>query len=150
MKMSTGSLVGIVGGVLVIMGVILPWWSGSNGVSTVSFSGLDTGANTFGYIMIVFGLLGLVMVAPGKRGLAIGSIVFGVLAMLLYLMVIAILGLINWTSGLSGTITTSTGYGLYIGFIGSILLIVGAVMARSAAKKAAAAPVAPPAPPMAP
>lgn len=144
MKMSTGSIVGIVGGLLVILGVVLPWMSDSTGASV---SGLTAGIAPIGIVLIIFGVLGLVMVAPGKRLLAIGTIVFGILAFLLYLALLGLSSLISTGANVLGA-NTSVGYGLFIGFIGSILLIVGAIMARSEAKKAAAAPAAqaPPAP----
>jgi hypothetical protein len=146
MKMNTGSLVGIVGGLLVIIGVVMPWMSDSVGNSV---SGLTAGISTLGIILILFGVLGVVMLIPGKRGLAVGSIVFGVLALLLYL---AMLGLSSLLTSMAGTLgaSVSVGFGLYLGFIGSILLIVGAVVARSQIKTAAAHPAAPPAPPQAP
>jgi len=126
---------------MIVLGVILPWLSDP----TTSISGLSAVVSSLGMVMLIFGLLGLIMVAPGRRGLAIGSIVFGILSLLLYLGLLGISGLIS--SGLSGTV--SVGIGLYVGFIGSIVLIVGAVMVMSSAKKTAV-PVAPPAPPMAP
>ena len=146
MKMNPGSIVGIVGGLLIIIGVMLPWMSDSTGYS---ISGLTAGISVLGMVLILFGVLGLVMLIPGKRGLALGSMVFGVLALLLYL---AMLGLSSILTSMAGTLgaSVSVGFGLYLGFIGSILLIVGAIVARSEMKKAASAPVAPPAPPAAP
>lgn len=146
MKMNTGSLVGIVGGLLIIIGVMMPWMSDSVGNS---ISGLTAGISILGIILIIFGVLGLVMLIPGKRGLAMGSIVFGILALLLYL---AMLGLSSLLTSMVSTLggSVSVGFGLYLGFIGSILMIVGAVVARSQIKAAAAAPAAPPAPPQAP
>jgi hypothetical protein len=130
----------MVGGLMIILGVVLPWMSDSLGNS---ISGLSAGVNSLGIVILLFGVLGLAMVASGERGLAIGAMVFAILALLLYLLLIGVAGLV--ATGLGAGITT--GYGLYVGFIGSIVLIVGAVMAMSAAKKAVAAPVAPPAPP---
>lgn len=146
MKMNTGSIVGIVGGLLIIIGVVLPWMSDDIGNS---ISGLTAGISVLGIVLILFGVLGLVMLIPGKRGLAIGSIVFGALALLLYLAMLGLSSILtSMASGLGASV--SVGFGLYIGFIGSILLIVGAIVARSQLKSVAPAPpVAPPAPPQA-
>jgi len=132
---------------LVILGVVLPWMSDDIGNS---ISGLTAGVSVLGMIMILFGVLGLVMLIPGKRGLAIGSIVFGVLALLLYLALLGLSSLLTSLATLAGG-SVSTGFGLYIGFIGSILLIVGAIVSRSQLKNVAPAPpaAAPPAPPQA-
>lgn len=144
MKLATGNLIGIVGGLLVIIGVVLPWASFENLGVPVNVSGID--AWIIGLPLLIFGVIGLVMTILGGKGPGIVGIVMGVLALLMALAGMAIVTWIVTLAGWSGTgITVSTGFGTYICIIGSILLIVGSAMVIGQKKAPPApAPMAPP------
>lgn len=150
MKLGTGNLIGLVGGLLVVIGVILPWASFEELGVPVSVSGID--AWIIGVPLLIFGVIGLVMDLIGGKGPGIVGIVMGVLALLMALAGMVIINWIVQLAGWSGTgITVSTGFGTYICIIGSLLLIAGSAMVIGQKKAPPApAPQAPPpaAPPM--
>jgi len=145
MGIKKGVIVGIIGGILTVLGVILPWAASEFG----SVSGLYTipgtaiGTTIFGYPLLILGILGLLMALPGKKGLAMGTIIMGIIAMLLGLIVIGFVGLI---SDISGGVA-SMGIGAILCLVGPIVMILGGFMIRSDVKKEMMAPPAPPAAP---
>ena len=148
-KMKMGQIIGIVGGLLLIIGVFLPWASWQSGGLNYDVSGFAT--IIFGIPLLIFGIIGLIMCVLGGKGPGIVGIVFGVLALLVSLGGMAVVNMLaQWSGYTVGIVTITTGFGAYICIIGSILLIVGSAMVLSM-KKAVAPPMAPPmTPPMAP
>ncbi|MFQ5910262.1 MAG: hypothetical protein ACE5IJ_06015 [Thermoplasmata archaeon] len=138
-----GRIVGIIGGLLTFVGALLPWATVESALispQTQTFMGAATGIG--GILVLIFGIIGLILVATGKRGPAIGGIILGVLALIFALL--AWVGLAAWAEvfgGLGSTLTTE--YGIYISLVGSIILIIGSALAMGEAKKAEV-PMAPP------
>jgi len=143
--MKKGVIVGIVGGILTVLGVVLPWASSEFGSVSGLFTlpGTAIGTTIFGYPLLILGILGLLMALPGKKGLAVGTIIMGIIAMLLGLVVIGFVGLV---SNISGGVA-SMGIGAILCLVGPIIMILGGFMIRSEAKKEAMAPPVPPAAP---
>src|SRR5439155_5868397 len=113
MKFGIGRIVGIVGGLLVIIGAVLPWVtiSGCTTLCPVTFSGVGAGFGGIG--AIIFGVLGLIFVAVGKRILAILGMVWGILALLLT--GLAFVGFAAIGALYTGTgVTITTDYGVYV------------------------------------
>jgi hypothetical protein len=144
MAMSSGRIIGIVGGILVLVGMFLPWLTATNSITGESASLMGAMFPIFGWLALIFGVLGLIFVAIGSRGMCIAGLIMGILAFIMVLLGFALSATL--VSLLSGGIV-AVGYGIYISMIGSIILIVGAGLGMGQAKKAAAPPVAPMAPP---
>jgi len=145
MDMTKGKIIGLVGALLTIVATLLPWASGlgAGGVTIATeVMGLLTG---FGTLVLILGIISGVMALVGR---GVGTVVCGVLALLVTLFWFGawsfISGLLNWTGG-----SNSVGYGTYIAVIGSILLIVGGALLIGEKKKMAAAPMPTAAPPTA-
>lgn len=146
MAMSMGRIVGIVGGVLLILGVFFPWASVSNTLTSVDVSGM----NILGIPVLILGLIGLLFVATGRRGLCLGAGILGIISLIWLMLMMGALSWIASAAAIAGTTTVSMSYGLYLCVIGTIALVVGGFWAWMDAKKAAKAPAPvtqPPAPP---
>ncbi|HYM39035.1 MAG TPA: hypothetical protein VEY12_02670 [Thermoplasmata archaeon] len=153
MKVRPGWILGIVGGLITIVGAVLPWATVSGGslAAPLTFSGATVGLG--GIAVLLFGVLGLICVAIPNRITAILGLVWGILALLLALLTLVGLAAIAALAAGSGTgVTVTTQYGAYLALVGTLVLIVGSAIAYTEAKKAAAPPMMPPpvAPPMAP
>ena len=152
MKIRPGWILGILGGLVTVVGAVLPWATVSGGSlsAPMTFSGATVGFG--GILVLVFGVLGLICVAIPRKVGAILGIVWGVLAILLGLLTMVGLAAIAATAAGSGSsVTVTTEYGVYVSVIGALLLIIGSAIAYTEARKAAAPPmVAPPMAPMAP
>ncbi len=149
MKIRPGWTLGIIGGLLAIVGTLLPWATVAGGslAAPETFSGVSVGL--FGILFLILGLLGLIFVAIPNRITAILGLVWGVLALLIGLL--TLLGLAALAAAAAGTgtgVTVTTEYGVYVAMVGALLLIVGSGLAYGEARRAAAPPMM--APPMAP
>ncbi len=137
--MKLGKILGIVGGLLVIISLFLPWMTISSSIESVSVMGVLI--IPFSILALIFAILGLIFVAIGKKGLCIGALVMGILAIVMIGISFALMQWIADTWAIVGTgITFSIEYGVWIGMIGAIILIIGSAMAYGEAKKAAPAP----------
>ncbi len=169
MKIGKGAILGLIGGLLGLVGVFLPWFTVSALGVSFGFTGLqlasatiDVGgvpfpnpyANVFSiavYGTIAFSVLGLIVVMLGKKITAILAALFGVLTLAM-----AGLGAAQATA-LAATIppgipvTAGAGVGIYLSIVGGLLLLIGGILAIGDAKKAmmsgAPMPMAPPMPP---
>lgn len=149
MKIGPGWITGILGGLITIVGTVLPWATISGGSLTTPLTIPGT-LTILGIAVLVFGVLGLVCVAIPKKITAILGIVWGVLALLVGLLTLAGLAAAAAVAAGSGTgYVVTTQYGAYLALIGALILIVGSALAYTEAKKAAAPPPMM-APPMAP
>ncbi len=139
MKFGIGRILGIVGGLLAVIGTVLPWVTISGGslTSPLTFSGLTAGFGGIGALL--FGVLGLIFVAVGKRVLAILAMVWGILALLLTGLSMVGFAAIAALAGGSG-VTVTTNYGVYVSLVGSLILIVGSIIAFVEVGKARATP----------
>jgi len=179
MKIGKGAIIGLVGGLLGLVGVFLPWLTVSASVGPISVSAsvsgismgggtLDLGTGTaipvgasefsiYVYGILAFSVLGLIVVMLGKRSTAMLALVFGLLTTILAIVAVvrmsqlasALQALIPVVPGM--TVSIGAGIGLYLCVIGGIILLLGGVLAMGDAKKAMMAPAPMPmAPPMPP
>jgi hypothetical protein len=132
-QLTTGAIIGLIGGILIILATILPWASvPSTGVFSTDVMGLLTG---FGTIVLIMGILGLVLALLSK---GFWTILCGVVSLLITLCWYGALSFISsWFLVIGGTI--SLGYGTFFAIIGAILLIIGGIIV-SEEQKAATAP----------
>lgn len=119
-----------IGGVFLIIGSLLPFFSISAGGQSESFGGMDTEDGkyylSFGIIFLIFAAV--LMMSKGRTM----KKVFGILGILLgafstYAAFIDITGSSDEVTALG--FDYSTGIGLYIVALGSILALIGALMA---------------------
>ena len=133
---------GLVGGLLTVAGVFLPWATATEPVTGATASASGIQVPIFGVLVLLFGVLGLVFVLLGKRitytlGAVMGIISF-VMALIVYVIWTAVLTMI----GNPGSVL-STGYGMYMCLIGPWILVFGSFWARKETE--APLPAAPPA-----
>jgi len=135
MKLGKGAAIGIVGGILAIVGAVMPWWIATASVSaggfTVSASVPLLGIFTLGGLLaLVFGVLGLVMAMIKNKATAAVTVVCGVLALVASLLVGAFLATANVTvPGASASATVTPSFGMWIAAIGGIVLMMGGAIA---------------------
>jgi hypothetical protein len=127
--MKFGRILGIIGGVLILVGIFLPW-SITKGSLVPGGEAVITGLNLFGYMVMIFGIIGLILVALGKRGTSIGALIMGIIAFVLTLLVLGVLSLI--AGSYLGVVTQETGIGIYLCIIGSAIAFVDAGKAKMA------------------
>jgi len=151
--MKSGRIIGIIGGILTMVGVFLPWATVSGGTLIGSVSLLGVLAFPFGILAMIFGIIGLILVAIGKRGMCIGALILGILAFIMILLSFALLSwLAELVAGIGGGLVEFTvDFGIYIAIVGSIILIIGSGLAMAQAEKPGmqpvpAAPIPPPQP----
>jgi len=133
--MKLGRILGIVGALLAVVGVFLPWATATNTITNTSASASGISVPLFGVLVLLFSVLGLVLVLVGKRGTCIGALIMGILAFVFALIVAAIWSAIISTFGVGDVL--SIGYGLYMSLAGSIILMVGSVMTLGELKQIA-------------
>src|SRR5206468_12776967 len=126
-KIGWGMMLGAVGGILAIVGAILPWVTISITTGTIAYPGCTGNTCTFsgiqsgygGILVLVFALIGLIMVViPGKPVMGLLAFVFGLLALIFALLGYIGLSLIGSLAGLTGQITVTVGSGVCLAFIG--------------------------------
>ena len=165
MKFGIGMILGLLGGLLGLVGVFLPWASASAGGITISVTGACFGGMgsidvpgvgafpcgqfvsgegaIYAWGVLAFSVLGLIFVLPGKKATSTLALVMGLLVVVLAGIAIArISQLLAQVPGMS------LGYGIMLSIVGGILLLVGGVFAMRAAGKAAGMMPAPVPPPM--
>jgi hypothetical protein len=125
--MNYGRPLGIVGGILALVGCVLPWVTISDSFSSITASGL--GVFIFGVPAMILGILGLVFVAIPKRGFAIAGLIMGILVMIFVVLAITMTSVIAGYATYTGVVTVSMDYGMYVTLVGAILLMVGGGLA---------------------
>jgi hypothetical protein len=165
MRIGKGAVVGLLGGLLGLIGVFLPWVTVSAsllGVTVLSLSlpgtciaGIGSiqvpvvgsvpcappaefateGAIYF-YGILLLSLLGLIVSLLGRKMTSMLALVFGVLVLLLG--VVATVRVVSFFGGFGGVpgLTISIGYGLILCIIGGVILLVGGFLGWTEAKKA--------------
>ena len=136
---TVGAIVGMIGGLLFILGIFIPWANGSiAGESIVSYSGWDLynmGAtemnNTFGIVLVLLGLGILSMLLAiliALRARAAGAIVtvFGVISLIFGILLLSAIS--AYVVGLLSESGITMGLGLYVCVIGSIVIIIGGLI----------------------
>ncbi|MCK4443510.1 MAG: hypothetical protein KAW09_03135, partial [Thermoplasmata archaeon] len=125
--MNYGRPLGMVGGILALVGCVLPWMTISDAVNSVSASGLQV--FIFGVPAMIFGILGLVFVAIPKKGFYLTALIMGILVMVFAILAITMTSVIAGLAAYSGVVTVSIDYGMYLTLVGSILLMIGGALA---------------------
>jgi len=146
MKVGLGMVLGIVGGLLTLIGAVLPWATVSGGTLTSPMVFTGYGIGYGGILVLVFGVLGLICVAIPKKVTAILALIWGILALLFAVLSVVGLAAIAQTVGGSG-VSVTTEYGVYVSLVFSLVLIIGAALTYREARKAApsmAPPMSPP------
>lgn len=115
MKIGPGRILGAVGGILAIIGSFLAWLSACILGFCISVSGFE---GYEGKLTFVFGLIGLILVVIPKRGLPIGALIMGILAIIWPVKV-----MLEVVAGID------VGIGLWISLVGALLLIIGSALA---------------------
>lgn len=131
----TGNILGLVGGLVAVVGVFLPWMTATETITNTSTSASGISVPLFGILVLLFSALGLVLVLVGKRGACIGAMIMGILAFVFGLIVATVWSAIISTFG-AGDIL-SIGYGLYMSLAGSIILVIGSVLTLGELKQIA-------------
>ena len=134
-----GAAVGIIGGILSLLGIFLPWAYGNTpGDPNLSVTGWDLyelgvegGDNEFGIIvvLIAIGVLAMLLaMLEAVRARAPGAIVavLGVLSMVFLLIIFSAVS--AFMAGSLEEAGISMGTGLYISIVGSIAVIVGGLI----------------------
>jgi len=119
---------GIIGGIVVVVGTVLPWFTFTSPSATV------LGINSaIGLAVLVFGGLGLVLVFLGRWGpfLTLG----------LGLLIAILTGIAYFSPALLASLGVqgSVAYGLWVSLAGGIVLILAGWVARRQARRAAMA-----------
>jgi len=127
--MKIGRILGIIGAILALIGVFLPWVAGHVAATNTdrSLSGIEFPLFIFGMPFLLFVVIGLILVAIPKKGTAIAGLIMGIIAFVIALIPMAILATIIVSWQISGEVA-SIGYGLYICLVGALLLIIGSAM----------------------
>jgi hypothetical protein len=132
-RIGLGRALGIVGGVITLIGVFLPW---ATIFQSSPAGGPPIADERAGSIAVfVFGILGLEFVAIPTKGTAAMGLGWGVLSLsgTLY----AIPGLSSGgISGAGWSFQTTIDYGLYVTILGCLVLIIGSALAHEEARKA--------------
>ncbi len=119
--------VALIGGILMIVGIFLPWASSAytHPTTGVEYTDSFTGMNLFGYIIMLMGILvvvGAVIKKPKMAG------VFGVIGLVLALIPLALIGIITNIAETSAQLVGALDYSAGMG-IGIILCFIGALIA---------------------
>jgi len=127
-RISVGKILGIIGGLIILVSVFLPWAALSQ--SGLSAGTIDPFVATLGFVgvfVLLFGIIGLEYVAIPTRGTALTGAVFGTIA---FLLTLAVLG------GSPSGYQISPAIGMYLSLIGSLILVGGSAFAYMEMKKA--------------
>jgi hypothetical protein len=123
----TWAIIGLVGGVLALLGVLLPWISVTVLVITINFTGMDILTNAlyskytiYPMLTLISGILALVLCILRKKIL---YLVGGIMGILAFIMPMVFMMTINGEVG-----TNVTGMGVYISMVGGILALVGGIL----------------------
>jgi hypothetical protein len=115
-------LIGLIGGLLMLIGLFLPWYS-SGGLSLIGFLALP-----FSIIVLIFAIL-LIVFAATKKPFLVG--IFGLLGFIIVLVVNLIIGGLITSWGGSGlSVWGVTTYGYYLSLVGGILGMIGGFMKK--------------------
>jgi hypothetical protein len=124
--MNYGRPLGIVGGILALVGTVLPWVTISDAAGSITASGLEV--FIFGIPAMILGVLGLVFLAIEKKGFAIAGLVMGILVLIFAILAVTMTSVIAGFAAYTGVVTVGMGYGMYLTLVGAILLIVGGAL----------------------
>lgn len=140
-KIGLGRLLGIAGGIIALVGALLPWvtLSGPGLSSPKMFLGISTGF--FGVMVSQLGFFGIMMMLDGKKTTSLGGMVLGASGLVISVLTLAFLGILSvgYTSGMS----IDVGLGIYVCIVGSTILLIGSILALIKAGKPRKLPIPP-------
>lgn len=124
-KMTTGAIIALVGGLLMLIGTFLPWATVKSDIEEITVIGLLSGFG--GILVLIMGILAIVGAAIKKPIL---STIFGVIGLifsgLAFILISALESLAKTTTG--GEVTVEVNYGIYISLIGCVLALIGGIV----------------------
>ena len=140
--MPSGFIIAIIGAIMMIAGLVLPWATATytDPYTNTSISNSVTGMNIFGIIIALMGIMALIG-ALLKKGIM--TAVFGIIGLLLSLLPLAVIGWLVETYKTAADLAGATDYSANIGlgiilcFVGSIMAVAGGFMGKSQKKKIA-------------
>ena len=147
MKIGKWAILGLVGGLLGLVGVFLPWVSvagvsvsGSclGGIGTISVGGLSipcpasAEGSIYAFGILGFSVLGLIFSLLGKKMTTMLSMIFGLLTLILAGVAIARVSSVLAFPGVS------IGYGIILCIVGGVLLFISGLLAWMEMRKAGA------------
>lgn len=140
-KIGIGRLLGMVGGIITLVGALLPWVTLSGGrlSSPQMFLGVSTGF--FGVLLSQLGFFGIVMMFDGKKTTSLGGLALGASGFVFSVLILAFLGVLS--VGDTSGINIDIGLGIYVCIVGSIMLLVGSILALIEAGKPRKLPIPP-------
>ena len=113
------AILGLVGGLLVIVSMFLPWIT----LPGLAVIGIATGF--WGILPFIFSIIGLVMCVLRKRAFYIVGGIMGILSFVFPLIIMMIISSIAAAFGKIEVGASLLGIGLYLAIIGGLLLTVG-------------------------
>lgn len=139
--MSMSVILGLVGGIIVLVSMFLPWLTVKDLplIGDQSYSGLQVGL--LNILALVVAVVGIALMFIKKPAMPMVSGIMGILVIIFWLLSYLVLETVAQTlSGLSiltgGGMEWSVEFGVWLMPIGAILLIVGGFMRRGELKKA--------------
>jgi len=125
-RITSGCILAIVGGLLTVIGLFLPWFSVTAETivgGSMSFPGILFGI--WGILVLIFGIL-MIVLAAVKKPLIAG--IFGILGLVFALIPILIIeGMLAPLAGLAGMtgVTWGPTFGWFLTLIGAVLAMIG-------------------------
>jgi hypothetical protein len=128
-KMTSGLIIALIGGLLMLIGTFLPWATvkGTNILGTTEeISVIGAASGIGGILVLVMGILVIIMAAIKKPILAM---VFGIIG--LAFSGLAFIGISALDTLLTGSdISVEIGIGIFISLIGCVLALVGGIVGK--------------------
>lgn len=127
-------ILGLVGGILMIVSLFLPWATVTLFGIPVTFMGITAGIG--GILMLVFGIIGIVMLMMKNPTMPLVGGIMGILSLVFWLLsYLGLSALVAPAQLTGGGVGVGLGIGLWIAPLGALLLTVGGFMQWSALKK---------------
>ncbi len=125
MKLNNGQKIGLLGSILAVVGIFLPW------ASILGFSILGIQVGIFAYLALLFGILALIgSILSGKKG-AIILLVFGIIGLVWMLLFLGIFTSMLAAYGGSKAVSMGLsvlGIGYWLTLVGFIIAMIGGIM----------------------
>lgn len=136
MGLGTHGKIGVLGGVIALVGALLPWWNASASAIGVTVSMPVLGIFVPGGILVaLFGILGIVFARmQGNAVWPALTAVLGVLTVVFSMVWGAMLPTAS-VSGGGASASLTAGFGYWISLVGGLVLLVGGIMGITAARK---------------
>jgi len=140
-KIGIGRLVGMVGGIITLVGALLPWMTVSGGRLSSPLMLLGVSSGLLGVLISQLGFFGFVMMLDGKKTTSMGGLALGASGFVLSALGLVLLGDVTVIDTLG--LSIEVGPGLYVCVVGSIVLLVGSIIALIEAGRPRKLPIPP-------